>query len=178
MIVCAGKIEQFPFAKAIGIGLVESAINLSSLLLKAKNMPKEIIFVGTFGLYSKDGKIKILDIIESCKALNLESSALLNLSYSPLLNLDNVSYETNLINCSNFITQNSEISAKFAKLGLLGENMELYSVLEVAKKFQIPARGILCATNFCDESAHKDFIKNHSQAKKLLENYIKEREIL
>jgi len=52
--------------------------------------------------------------------------------------------------------------------------MEFFSVLKVAQIFKIPAYGIFVATNFCDENAHADFIKNHSVAKELLTKYIKE----
>ena len=56
--------------------------------------------------------------------------------------------------------------------------MEFFAVLKVAQKFQIPAYGIFIATNFCDENAHEDFIKNHEQAKKELEKYLKQKEII
>ena len=49
MIICAGGNENFPFAKAIGIGLIESAINLTRICLEFQ--PKEIIFIVTCGLY-------------------------------------------------------------------------------------------------------------------------------
>ena len=56
--------------------------------------------------------------------------------------------------------------------------MEFFAVLKVAQKFQIPAYGIFVATNFCDKNAHADFIKNHEQAKKELEKYLKQKEII
>ena len=31
MIICAGRNETFPFAQAMGVGLIESAINLTRL---------------------------------------------------------------------------------------------------------------------------------------------------
>lgn len=170
MIICAGDIESFEFATPIGIGLVNSAINLTKLILT--NKPDKLVFIGTAGLY-KTGEI--LEIYESFEARNIEISKLLGYSYSPIQeqNLDNVSRETLLTNSSNFITTNKELATKFYDLGFFMENMELYSILEVAKKFEIPSYGILCATNFCYENAHSDFIKNHNDAKKKLENYIK-----
>ena len=56
--------------------------------------------------------------------------------------------------------------------------MEFFAVLKVAQKLQIPAYGIFVATNFCDKNAHADFIKNHEQAKKELEKYLKQKEII
>ena len=56
--------------------------------------------------------------------------------------------------------------------------MEFIAVHKVAQKFQIPAYGVFVAPNFCDKNAHEDFIKNHEQAKKELENYLKQKEII
>lgn len=179
MIVCAGNTESFWFAKSIGVGLVDSAINLTKLLMNEK--ADHIVFIGTCGLY-KNGKL--LEVYESKNACNLEISQLLEQSYSPIFSshdikkLRNVSRETKLTNSSNFITTNKNISEKFAQIGFFMENMELYSVLEVANKFGIKAKGILCATNFCDENAHENFIKNHSKAKEKLEQYLIERKII
>lgn len=172
MIICAGNMESFDFATSIGIGMIQSAINLTRIL--CKNRTEEIIFIGSCGLY-KNGKI--LEIYETTKAKNLEISALLDLSYSPLEFL-NVSRETNLTNSSNFITTDKNLSYKFSDLGFFMENMEIYSVLEVAKTFNIPAKGILCATNFCDINAHNDFLKNYRKSKENLEKYLKIMEII
>ncbi|MCD8213784.1 MAG: purine-nucleoside phosphorylase, partial [Campylobacter sp.] len=51
-------------------------------------------------------------------------------------------------------------------------------VLAVAKKFKISARGIFIATNFCNQNAHDDFIKNHQRAKNELEIYLKDRGLI
>ncbi|NLY03843.1 MAG: purine-nucleoside phosphorylase [Campylobacter sp.] len=177
MIVCAGEIESFEFAKPIGIGLVDPAINLTSMLLNSDILPKKIIFIGTAGLY-RDGQI--LEIYESSQASNIEISKILDLSYTPLdlSSSNNVSRETYRVNSSNYITKNSKIAEKFADLGFFIENMEFYTVLKVAKKFNISAYGIFCATNFCDENAHLDFLKNHIFAKKKLINYLKDNKII
>ncbi|ASM35928.1 purine nucleoside phosphorylase [Campylobacter sputorum subsp. bubulus] len=180
MIVCAGDIENFSFAKPIGIGLVNSAINLTNILttnLLTKQNISQLVFIGTAGLY-KDGNI--FDIYESSKASNLEISNVLNLSYSPIkYTIDNnVSRETLLVNSSNFITQDENIAYKMFELGCFMENIEFFSVLKVADFFKIPAFGIFCATNFCNKNAHSDFIKNHEKAKKILTSYIKNKGII
>ena len=36
MILCAGRNETFDFARPIGVGLIESAINLTKLVLEEK----------------------------------------------------------------------------------------------------------------------------------------------
>ncbi|MBR0071992.1 MAG: purine-nucleoside phosphorylase [Campylobacter sp.] len=173
MIVCAGSVESFKFAESIGVGLVESAINLTKILSQnSSNLPSEIIFIGSCGLY-KDGKI--LEIYESKIAVNDEISALLKLSYSPIrpeFNGD-VSHETIITNSSNFITTDKKSAEIFFQKGYFLENMEFYSVVKVAEIFKIPCLGIFCATNFCDQNAHDDFIKNHAKAKEKLEIYLK-----
>ena len=58
------------------------------------------------------------------------------------------------------------------------ENMEFFAVTNVAKAFKTRSRGIFCATNFCNENAHADFMKNHENAKKELEIYLKNKGII
>ena len=82
MIICAGNNETFKFAKAMGVGLVESAINMTRQCLFDK--PEYILFIGSAGSY---GNHKIFDIIESNTAANLELSFLENNSYTPLDNV-------------------------------------------------------------------------------------------
>ncbi len=171
MIVCAGNNEQLKGAVPVGIGLIEVAINLTKLCLKKK--PQEIIFIGSAGSY---GKYKIFDIINSCSASNVEISYLQNLSYTPIKTLkifQNVSCETNVIvNSSNFITIDKNISQKYIENGIDLENMEFYSILKVAEKFKIKAKGIFVVTNYCQINAHEEFISNHKKAKQIMEKII------
>lgn len=69
MIVCAGRNETFKFAEAIGVGLIESSINLTRHCLF--NKPDFLLFIGSAGSY---GNHNILDIVESKRAANLELS--------------------------------------------------------------------------------------------------------
>ncbi len=257
LIVCAGKNENFSFAKSIGVGLVEASAGLCELLLKfnalgagtsqnsainahgsvagkysgAKNVrgaagimgeqsvaselsvankPDKIIFIGTCGLYQKgdkkglnslnlneNGKIKenlgaknptrenqkplqLLEIYESAHCFNIEASKLTNDFYSPAeceINL-NVSYETKKCNSSNYICTDETLAVRFADLGLELENMESFAVLSVAKRFGINATCFLCATNFCDKNAHQSFLQNHAQAKKNLERFLQEKNLI
>ena len=79
MILCAGRNETFDFAKPIGVGLVESAANLTQLIIEEK--PAFLLFVGTAGSY---GRYKIFDIVQSHKASNIELGFLNNHCYTPL----------------------------------------------------------------------------------------------
>ena len=167
LFLCAGNGEVWGFAKSIGVGLVSSAMNLTKILARNSSFEK-VIFVGTCGLYKKG---EIFDIIKSKAAVNIEIGELLGLSYSPL-NCD-VPHETK-INSSNFITTDKSVASKFYERGLVAENMEFFSVYKVAQSFGIPVFVVFCATNFCDENAHNDFIKNHKKAMDILENYINE----
>ena len=71
MILSAGREEIFSFATPIGIGLVETAINLTRLSLLDR--PKSIIFIGSAGSYNPK-KHKIFDIISSSSAIAVFTS--------------------------------------------------------------------------------------------------------
>ena len=176
MIVCAGNIEQFSFANPIGIGLVESAINLTRLVLM--NPPEYLIFVGTAGSY---GNKELFEIVESRVASNIEHSFLNKTAYTPIDNVvsssENVSRET-IVNSSNYITASKAISKRYLSLKIDLENMEFFSVLKVAQEFNIPVAGIFVVTNFCYEMAHEEFKKNHAKAMELLDAYIRKKGIV
>lgn len=82
MIVCAGRVEQFSFARNIGVGLVESSAGLSRLILQ--EAPREIIFIGTCGVY--DMNEPLLQVFTSFAAAQIELSFLQNQSYTPIEN--------------------------------------------------------------------------------------------
>jgi len=173
MIVCAGKSEQFEFAHPIGIGLVESAVNLTRICELGK--PEHIVFVGTAGSY---GEKEIFDIVESRVAANVEQSFFEGNAYSPIDNViasvEDVSRET-IVNSSNYITTNKKIWEYYTAQNMHIENMEFFAVMKVAQMFGIPVAGIFIVTNYCDENAHDDFEKNHEEAKKRLTAYVKAR---
>ncbi len=170
MIICAGNNETFDFATPMGVGLIESAMNLSRLCLFDK--PEFLLFVGTAGSY---GEHKLFEIVESKTASNIELAFLNSDAYTPLDNV--VSTNTTdikdiIVNSSNYISTNEELCKKFLKLGIGIENMEFFSVLKIAQEFDIPAGGVFCITNYTNKNAHKDFLKNHEQAKKLLKEHV------
>lgn len=177
MIVCAGRSETFSFAEPIGVGLIESAINLTRHCLF--NKPEFILFVGSAGSY---GEHKIFDIIESKRAANLELSFLSNDSYTPLDNVleseNKMTRNDTVVNSSNYISTNSELTKQYNQYGMGIENMEFFSVLQVAREFEIPVAGIFVVTNYTNETAHDDFIKNHKEAMKKLTEYLVEKRII
>ena len=59
MIICAGRNETFAYAHSIGVGLIESAINLTRTCLF--NKPEYLLFVGSAGTY---GNHQIFDIVK------------------------------------------------------------------------------------------------------------------
>jgi len=171
MIICAGKIEQFDFAVPIGIGMIEVAMNLTRICMAEK--PKFLLFVGTAGSY---GEKKVFDIVESKTAANIENSFFTGGSYTPIDNVvsttDDVSRET-LINSSNYITTDKNIGKHYLAQNIHLENMEYFAVLKVAQSFGISAGGVFIVTNYCDENAHEDFLKNQKEAMDKLSAYIK-----
>lgn len=172
MILCAGRNETFDFARPIGVGLIESAINLTKLVLEEK--PAFLFFIGTAGSY---GNYQPLDLIYSHSAANIELGYLQNQCYTPLQNqieAENiyVSRGTNhpspCVNSSNYITTDTLLATKMLEKNIELENMEFFSIISVANQFRIPCSGLFVLTNYCDENAHNDFIKNHAKAKELI----------
>ncbi|WP_152183090.1 purine-nucleoside phosphorylase [Sulfurimonas indica] len=173
MIICAGNSENFSFATPMGVGLIETAMNLTRLCLFDK--PEFLLFVGTAGSY---GEAKIFDIIESKTATNIELAFLNKDAYTPLENVISTNLTDKkdiIVNSSNYISTNESLTKKFLNFGVGIENMEFFSVLAVAKEFDIPAGGVFCITNYTNQDAHTDFLKNHDKAKELLEKHVKKR---
>ncbi len=173
MIICAGNNETFDFATPMGVGLVETAMNLTRLCLFDK--PEFLLFVGTAGSY---GKHKIFDIIESKTAANIELAFLQNKAYTPIDNVVTTNTEGTkdvVVNSSNYISTDPELTKNYLKFGVEIENMEFFSVLRIAQEFNIPAGGVFCVTNFTDENAHNDFLTNHTKAKELLSAHVTRR---
>jgi len=173
MIICAGNSENFSFATPMGVGLIETAMNITRLCLFDK--PEFLLFVGTAGSY---GEAKLFDIIESKTAANIELSFLSSDAYTPLDNIitTNITDKKDIIvNSSNYISTNETLTKNFLKFGIGIENMEFFSVLKVAQEFNIPAGGVFCITNYTNKTAHKDFLNNHKKAKELLEEHVKNR---
>ncbi len=171
MIICAGNNETFDFATPMGVGLVEMAMNLTRLCLFDK--PEFLLFVGSAGSY---GNYRIFDIVESKTASNIELSFLQKKAYTPLDNIicaKEDKKEDVIVNSSNYISTDGQIVKKFPPLGIEIENMEFFSVLRIAQEFDIPAGGVFCITNYCNENAHHDFLANHNRAKELLGSYIR-----
>lgn len=177
MILCAGRNETFDFAEPIGVGLIESASTLTRLILE-KN-PSSLLFVGTAGSY---GHYKPFDIVQSHKASNIELGFLEHRCYTPLNpHIETVpcvvSRETNTVspcvNSSNYITTDTHFAQKMLIHNLELENMEFFSVLSIAKMFNLPCSGLFVVTNYCDEHAHRDFIQNHAKAKELITLHVK-----
>jgi len=171
MIVCAGRTELFSFAKPIGVGLVESAYNLSMIVKEEK--PSTILFVGSCGSY---GKLGIFDSFYSKSASQIERSFIYGEAYTPIENkiLNNVSHET-IINSSNYITTSKSTSEKFLSIGLDAENMEFFSILWAAREACIDAKGFFVTTNYCFENAKDEYAKNIKTATEIIyDRYEKE----
>ena len=177
MIICAGNNETFPFATPIGVGLIESAINLTQLCLFDK--PDYLVFIGSAGSY---GRYKIFDIVESSSASNIELGFFNDSCYTPIDNIvksnRNLSKSSVIINSSNYISTDKILAKNFIDYNIDLENMEFYSVLKVAQQFNIDAFGIFVVTNYTNKNAHKDFISNHKIALDKLVRYLEEKSLI
>ncbi len=200
-IVCAGRSEQFDFAQPVGIGMMEVAINLTRLCLSKK--PKFILFVGTAGSYGEKKIFDIIEsktasniensfftggsytpidnVVSTVKDVSQPSRVAKLHRYGFNITDDkqlssalHVSRET-LVNSSNYITTDKSLGKYYLAQNIHLENMEYFAVLKVAQTFGISAGGIFIVTNYCDENAHDDFLKNQKEAMAKLTNYIKEK---
>ena len=171
-IISSGNKEIFSFATPIGIGVIESAINLTRLCLFDK--PDLIIFIGSAGSY---GELNIFDIVESYTASNIEHCFLKKACYTPIDNIISLK-KSIIVNSSNYITQSKIISKTFLKLNIDLENMEFFSVMKVAQEFNIMTKGIFVVTNYCYENAHQEYLENIKKAKDKLVNYLLEKGII
>lgn len=183
MLICAGNNEEFSFAKSIGVGLINSSINLTSLILK-ENVDN-LIFIGSAGSYDKN--LEIGEIFYSLNATNIEISFSEARSYTPLQNhislesfiiknkeftTKDMSVRSAIVNSSNYISLDSNFAKKMTATGIMLENMEFFSIVSVAKMFNIPCIGVFCVSNYCNKFAHRDFIKNHNLVKDRLIEHI------
>ncbi len=175
MIVCAGNGEDFSFAKSLGVGLVESAIGLMQIC--QRESVDSLVFIGSAGAYSKE--VKLFDLYIADSATQIELSFLQDKAYTPLDNhiqsgilQENVSYETfankAIVNSSNYITTDENLALRFAKAGILLENMEFFSIMKVAQYFNIPCLGVFCVSNYTHQNTHNEFMANHHKVKEIL----------
>lgn len=56
-----------------------------------------------------------------------------------------------IVNSSNYITTNSELASNYNNYGIGIENMEFFSVVQVAREFEIPVAGIFVITNYTNK---------------------------
>ena len=178
MIVCAGNGEDFSFAKSLGVGLVESAIGLMQIC--QRESVDSLVFIGSAGAYSKE--VKLFDLYIADSATQIELSFLQDKAYTPLDNhiqsgilQENVSYETfankAIVNSSNYITTDENLALRFAKAGILLENMEFFSIMKIAQYFNIPCLGVFCVSNYTHQNAHNEFMANHHKVKEILSHH-------
>ncbi len=177
MILCAGEIESFPFARAIGIGLIDVASNLTALVLKQR--PQKLLFVGTAGSY---GRRKPLELCHAFAATQLEACFFRQGCYSPIENKivteppSDVSRETVVtVNSSNYITTDASIAQHYLRYNIDLENMEFFAVMRIAQRFGLPVEGVFVVSNYCDAHAHQAFLANHEEAKQKLEAYLQKK---
>ncbi|MEA1919319.1 MAG: purine-nucleoside phosphorylase, partial [Campylobacterota bacterium] len=148
-------------------------MNMTRLCLFDK--PEFILFVGTAGSY---GTKNIFDIVESKTASNIELAFLQNKAYTPIDNVVSAQIGDKkdlIVNCSNYISTDAELASRYETFGIGIENMEFFSVVRIAQEFDIPVGGVFCVTNYCNEHAHEDFLKNHEAAKAKLSLHVKNR---
>jgi nucleoside phosphorylase len=123
----------------------------------------------------------VFDIVQSQDAVSIENSYFNAGAYTPMvsretsLDAELKSAESVTVNSSNYITTDEKLARHYLNKKIEIENMEFFAVLRTAKIFGVPARGIFIVTNYCNKKAHEDFLKNHQEAMRRLDAYVKSR---
>ena len=68
-----------------------------------------------------------------------------------------------IVNSSNYISTNEKLCKEFNEYGVGIENMEVFSILSVAKSLKFSCWNI-CNNKLYKWKCHEDFIKNHKEA--------------
>ncbi len=148
-----------------------------------KDAIERIIFIGSAGSY--DYEIPLLSTFYATCATQIEQSYAFNKSYCPLdpiwwsdvtkSSKDLAQKEQVLsgakeaiVNSSNFISMDVGFANFMKERKIILENMEFYAIWRVGLAFNIPVLGIFCISNYCNEFAHSDFVKNHKKTLEIL----------
>jgi purine-nucleoside phosphorylase len=151
-----------------------------------------LLFIGTAGLSrasESNRDIKIGDLVQVNETCLVHHTQNLKLTYLPRAYPSyQASYNTKqlidtsiskLASAKCFsaleITQNTRLSDLLLsehKLTQALENMELYGVAKFAYDYQLEWSSILGVTNFTNQNAHQDWLKNHKLVSKSLCKYL------
>ncbi|WP_035983747.1 phosphorylase [Leptospira meyeri] len=166
---------QFPHLEAMGIGNLEAAVQLSEYLSKNKNI-RHIIFFGSCGAYEWSG-ISIGSFISPNRVYSKEISHALKISKqipeSPEYyeTIQDKSLQNATCNAPTTITlidlkQPPEESWKILEI----ENLELFGITKVAKKFSVTITAYLVVTNLVGPNGSSDWAKNWKTLSHSLQN--------
>ncbi len=159
-----------------GIGFTQAAAKTTAALLKTK--PKQVIFVGSCGAYSKTIPLltiicatesKIADYVFASKKSYNPQNYLLTFKADPKLirklkSKKNKEFFFSTIHSSISITKDPSIARKFLEKKHYFENLELYGVAQACSNLNIPWNAISVITNYIGENAHLEWLENYQEA--------------
>jgi nucleoside phosphorylase len=140
----------------LGIGFLEAAINLETIVNKKKY--QKIIFIGTAGSYSKNYSIGDSVSVSETRLL-LRKDAHIPKPY-PIYKLELID---NLKSAICFSSLDISLNQSLCHANDSVENMELYGVAKIADKYQISCSAILGITNYANANAHQDWLSNNEK---------------
>jgi nucleoside phosphorylase len=165
--------------RTIGIGLIDSAINLNQILLNNRDI-KNVIFVGTAGAY-QNSNLSIYDVVQGVKTDLFSLPFYERCSYFPskmVTSLELNEFEnlkkTNVASVLDINASSESFKNLFKDTGFQLEHMELFSVARVAKLLNKKVYSIFSISNIVDENAHEDWKKNNKTASLLAQEKLKE----
>lgn len=163
-----------------GIGFTQAAAKTTEALLKIK--PKQVIFVGSSGAYSK--KIPLLTIVCALESKIADYVFASKKSYNPKNYLHSFKADNKLIKqlkstkdnqiffsaiySSISITKDQSIAQRFLEKDHYFENLELYGVAQACSNLEIPWNAISVVTNYIGKNAHLEWLKNYQAAAAVL----------
>ena len=151
-----------------GVGKINATYNLTKIIHKYR--PKEIINYGTVGAINK----KLNGIIECTKFyqrdMDVSNLMNLNIGQTPFDNISEIIHSDSGYSCGsgdNFVTK--QISIKVDVV-----DMEAYAIAKVCKLENINFRCFKFISDYADETAAIDWVKNCEKGAKLFEHKLKE----
>ncbi|MBU3917296.1 hypothetical protein KKA14_17320 [bacterium] len=164
-----------------GVGYLESAIQLQSLLFRFTDI-KKVIFCGSAGVYPGVNTIKTGDVCLCQETILCDSAAEIGLGlYASILprNAIQSNLEINDSLCSSRVlttlslTANDDLAISLrqnTKADL--ENMELYGIASVCQKHSVLWNAILGITNIVGCNGHQEWSRNFRAMGKLASDFL------
>lgn len=169
----AEKANSEIIIKKLGIGLIDSAISISTILKEHSDIAR-VIFTGTAGAYLSSA-LKIGDIVNATSHELIGAGTILGQSYFPKFMKREFRFEDflqgqfkNVKSASVLeITSNDDLAAKINMQSAAEiEHMEMFSIARVCESHGLAFNAVVGIANLVGEKSHEEWLKNHESVSK------------